>query len=366
VKSRQRFMKILYDGDIYNWQAAGGINRYFEEIIGHLPPEFDPALLTLKEWPTNWPVHPRLKIYRGPSALPDRLARRFALYYFRALEGRLKPDVFHPTNYYSLTLRKPNEHGCPSVITVYDFTVELFPDHVASAQESAAKQREAILSADALICISHHTRQDLLERFPHCEDKITVTHLAGDLDISLSYGSEKIPEQPYFLFVGSRSKYKNFEGLLHAFARLEGAAVLAVAGSPWNEGELALLEKLKIAGQVEHLGRVSDAHLAKLYRCSLAFVYPSFYEGFGIPPLEAMNCETVVIAANTSSIPEVVGNSALLFDPHQEDELTERLQAVYRGEVNRAKLIEQGRERALLFSWEKTCEMTTQVYKKIV
>ena len=134
-----------------------------------------------------------------------------------------------------------------------------------------------------------------------------------------------MPERPYFLYVGLRYRYKNFGGLLASFARARsslGGAALCVVGAPFSDGENKLIAELGLADAVEHYGHVSDAHLAKLYRCCVAFVYPSLYEGFGIPPLEAMSCGAPVVASNRSSLPEVVGDAGLLFDPARPDELT--------------------------------------------
>ncbi len=362
-------MKILYDGDIYNWQRVGGINRYFEGIISHLPLDCEPLLLTRKVWPSNWPSHPNLKIYRGPSFEPDRLSRRLTRHYFQALSSALRPDIVHPTYYYSLAMRKPDAYGCPSVVTVYDFILDLFSDQLNPKRDTVAVQREMILAASAIVCISNHTRNDLLNRFPQLESRTTVTHLAGDLDIALSYGPEAVPERPYFLFVGSRALYKNFDGLLRALAKIalkHSDFALAVCGLPFNELENTLIAELQLGTHIQHLGRVADPHLAKLYRCSLAFVYPSFYEGFGIPPLEAMNCETVVIAANTSSIPEVTGDAALLFDPHQPDELADLLSSVLQGQINREDLILRGRNQARLFNWQRTSQQTAEVYRNLM
>src|SRR5205085_2468268 len=177
-----------------------------------------------------------------------------------------------------------------------------------------------------------------------------------------------VPARAYSLHVGARAGYKNFAGLLSAFARagasLAGAS-LCVVGPPFAPGEQRRIAELGLAGRVEHYGQVDDNHLAKLYRCSVALVYPSLYEGFGIPPVEAMSCGTAVVAANRSSIPEVVGDAALLFDPDSADELTEALILLARDPSARESLAARGRERARLFSWEDTASRTLAVYRSV-
>jgi glycosyltransferase involved in cell wall biosynthesis len=125
------------------------------------------------------------------------------------------------------------------------------------------------------------------------------------------------------------------------------------------------LDALKIRKRVRNLGQVLDKHLAKLYRCSMAFVYPSMYEGFGIPPLEAMACGTVVIAANSPSIPEVVGDAAILFDPNSIDELTERILALPKLGSRREEYIRRGKDRAARFSWKNTAAKTFEIYRQV-
>ena len=180
-------------------------------------------------------------------------------------------------------------------------------------------KRKAILAAQKVICISENTKKDLLERYPIPEENVIVTYLASELDSSLAYGSEPVPERPYFFYVGGRTNYKNFDRLLIAFSKVVSEhddLALCVVGSPFKEDEERLIHDLGLEDCIEHYGYVDDRHLAKLYRCSLAFVYPSLYEGFGIPPLEAMACGTVAIVANSSSLPEVVGMQGYSLTPN--------------------------------------------------
>ncbi|MCA1817685.1 MAG: GDP-mannose 4,6-dehydratase, partial [Acidobacteria bacterium] len=149
------------------------------------------------------------------------------------------------------------------------------------------------------------------------------------------------------MYVGSRSSYKNFDALLRAFAKIAPARddlSLCVVGSPFREDERKLIAALRLGGRVGHLGYANDSHLAKLYRCSLALVYPSLYEGFGIPPLEAMACGTLAVVANTSSLPEVVGDAGVLFDPRREDELADALLAIVDGRILAELLLAKGYE----------------------
>ncbi|MEL6945456.1 MAG: glycosyltransferase family 1 protein, partial [Bacteroidota bacterium] len=176
--------------------------------------------------------------------------------------------------------------------------------------------------------------------------------------------------RPYFLYVGSRTKaYKNFDGLLYAFSKVAIAnphPILVVVGKYFNKEEKRLIEHLDIASRIMVYGCVNDRHLAKLYRCAEAFVYPSLYEGFGIPPLEAMICGTVVIASNTSSIPEIVGDAAILFEPTALDELAEILIHILDSPGCHDRLVSKGYKQAQKFSWRKTAEETMQAYRALL
>ena len=237
--------------------------------------------------------------------------------------------------------------------------------HGAGARE----KKEAILGSDAVLCISESTKADLLNRVEVPEERITVTHLASEIDASISYGDEAVPEQSYFLYVGSRALYKNFDGLCRALARIietRPEMRLCVVGSPFNSKERKFLEELGLTKMVENYGEVTDNHLAKLYRCSVAFVYPSLYEGFGIPLLEAMACGTAIIASDCSSIPEVVGDAAVLFEPSDTNSLTEALFSMLNHPAKRSHYISKGNERIKNFSWEKTTSKTVQVYRSLL
>ncbi|MBF2066614.1 MAG: glycosyltransferase family 4 protein [Calothrix sp. C42_A2020_038] len=360
-------MRILYDGQIYGMQTAGGINRYFANIIGRLPQDFVPTLTTCQPHKVNYPTHPKLKtiFYKRFGFRPGRLSYWLEPYYFRALTSFQNFNVVHPTYYSLLTRQEIKSYRFPIVLTVWDMIHEIFaPDDIQVEQK-----RRAVLAAQSILCISNNTKKDILERYPSLsEEKITVTYLASEIDYSLSYGSEPVPAHPYYLYVGSRASYKNFDGFLTAFAKVISKysdIKLCVVGSLFNSTEQQLIYNLKLSDHIEHYGYASDCHLAKLYRCSIAFVYPSLYEGFGIPPLEAMSCGTVAIASNTSSIPEVVGNGGLLFDPKSTSDLTEILLFLLDNPAERERLVARGLERSKIFSWDQTVAQTLEVYRSI-
>lgn len=363
-------MRILYDGQIYAQQTAGGINRYFANIIDRLPQDAQPTLTAPhRSNKLNYPTHPNLQLQEFRDFRPSRISHKIRIHYFRWIEHRQPFDIIHPTYYSCLTQESFTQIGHPLVITVWDMIHELFASTIDPQGYTIRAKKVAIESADAIICISESTKNDLLKYFPAAESKTVVTYLASEFKGDWSYGSEPTPDRPYFLYVGSRTKeYKNFDTLLLAFSKAASInldIILCVVGAPFNDEEQQYIAELKLTDRIQHYGYASDTHLAKLYRCSVAFVYPSLYEGFGIPPLEAMACGTVVVAANSSSIPEVVGDAGILFDPKAASDLADILLNLLNSPSERDRLIDKGFDRYQKFSWDETAAQTVAIYRSL-
>lgn len=364
-------MKIVYDGKIYEIQKSGGINRYFSNLISRLPASFTPIITSCKTCDINYPRHANLRnfLYKRFGFRPGRVSYWIEKYYFRTATALSFPDVIHPTYYSLLARQEIKNYRLPVVLTVYDMIHEIFDEQLRAYDPEIVEQKQkAVRAAQAIICISENTKKDLLERYSLPESKVTVTYLASEIDASISHGPEPIPLRPYYLYVGGRVSYKNFDRLLAAFARAVSVRpniTLCIVGPPYNQIEKKRIAELGLSDRIEHYGYVSDRHLAKLYRCSVAFVYPSLYEGFGIPPLEAMSCGTPVVASNSSSIPEVVGDAGILFNPTSISDLTDILLMLLDSPAERDRLIAKGYQRAKLFSWERTVSQTVDVYRAV-
>jgi glycosyltransferase involved in cell wall biosynthesis len=368
-------MRILYDGMIYTMQVAGGINRYFANVIGRLPPDFTPSLQVGTVRELNYPAHRNLKVYKYGKSPLEAISYRLNRFYSKMEQcllsrnlGWNRFDIFHPTYYSLVSGHSINSYRFPVVLTVWDMIHERFPATTDPTGAFAANKKRAILAAQKIICISENTKKDLLERYVIPESRVAVTYLASELDATLSYGPEPVSSRPYYLYVGSRYSYKNFDRLLGAFAKavsVRPELALCIVGSPFSDMENKTISQLKLVEQVKHYGHASDSHLAKLYRCSLALVYPSLYEGFGIPPLEAMSCGTVAVVANGSSLPEVVGDAGVLFDPKSTEELFEILISLMDDQPRREGLILKGKQRAKEFSWNRTADQTIDVYRSL-
>jgi len=365
-------MRILYDGQIYEMQAFGGINRYFAEFISRLPPEAEPTLFSGRKRRTGFPVHSNLRFEDSRLFGPFRLARWTRPYVLRMLLKGSEWDIIHPTYY--ADLRAYRGWHSPLVITVYDMVYELFPGTFRD-DHSRLYKKACIERADHVICISENTKSDLCRFYRVDERRISVIHLASGLPQEEQGGEPERgvePEAiPYFLFVGARAaQYKNFRVLLEAYsifsARYPDGPRLVVAGPPCTAAERIFLKGMKIAGRVRFTGVVATQELRTLYRKSTAFVFPSLYEGFGIPLLEAMETGAPVLCSDSSCFPEIAGEAALYFDPDAPEAIADAMGRVWSCPEIRLGLIEKGRERRSLFSWEKTSRATWEVYKRVI
>lgn len=363
-------MKIFYEGYVFNAQKVGGISRYFQNLVENLPADWEPHI-TLRRPPGRcFPRHPRLVTHRVPS-WTDKIPRirdAISRAYIRGFEAITACDVMHPTYYETLMYRPAFSRRIPMVITVHDMIAEIFAAEVDPDGHMAAIKRAVIEAADAILCVSESTRHDLQAYYRIPDSRIVVTHLATNLAVSAVSTGGSIPNRPYVFSVGRRGAYKNFVRLLLALAKVRPAwpeLSLYVCGAPIAPAEGELIRALGLIDAIHFVGYVDDDHLAQLYHNAEALLYPSRYEGFGIPPLEAMACGTVVITSNRSSLPEVVGDAALLVNPDSVEEIAVAILQLRDLGGRRDALIQAGKARVARFSWARTTEATMAVYRSL-
>lgn len=363
-------MDILYDGFIFEIQRAGGINRYFRNLINRLPADVIPFLTAPKQRDHCFPSNPRLRLYCPPLDIcgTGRLTRLVKRFYLEGVERSRRPDIAHPTYHRLFSGRPISKYRSPVVVTIHDMISERYGLRFDPSGLEEVTKKAAVEAADAIICVSEHTKHDLMEVLRVPEDRTTVIPQASELSAQMANGQTPAVPAPYVLFVGSRAFYKNFARMVLAFAKaitMWPELRLVVVGAPFTQFEEEWLHALRLRERIVEIVDVDDHRLAALYHGSEALIYPSLYEGFGIPLLEAMACGTVVIAARTSSIPEVVGDAAILFDPYSIDELTECILSLRQLGGHREEYIRRGQQRATSYSWDLTAAKTSEVYRQL-
>lgn len=365
-------MKIAFDHQIFMLQAYGGISRYFVRLADELI-EMDEDLRVVAPFYCNCYVGElpaENLVGRAIKKLPPKFSRLSAALNrhlgSRELK-RFKPSILHETYY----ARKPvNVGGAKHILTVYDMIHEIFPDAFRDRGRTSLYKRAAVERADHIITISHSTKNDLCRILNIPQEKISVVHL-GFEKFSATSGMTKKPigDRPFLLFVGNRGGYKNFSGMLRAVASRRELCdtfdVVAFGGSAFNASEMRLVESCGLrAGSVHHFNGADDL-LGSLYRSASALIYPSLYEGFGLPPLEAMAHGCPVVTSNTSSMPEVVGNAGEYFNPEDIDEQAQAICNVVFDTSRQKGLVVLGQERLGHFSWRKCAKETRDAYRRV-
>jgi len=270
----------------------------------------------------------------------------------------------------------------PVVATIHDLAFEHLPETFTRRGSMQLKLtvRRTARRAARIATVSEYSRQDLLRTYNLAPEKVVVTYNGIESQFTPQVSSANEAEdirlrfgigRDFLLAVGSLQPRKNLVRLIRAYAKLRGentswAPQLVIVGRKlWLAAEIfAEVRRQRWAEDVILTGYVADEDLPKLYRAATAFVYPSLFEGFGLPPVEAMACGTPVITSNTSSLPEVVGDAAVLIDPCDEQALAGALVQITGDAALRAHLRGQGIERAKTFTWRAAAETTLQLYRE--
>ena len=389
-------MKILYDHQIFYRQNYGGVSRYFCELMNRFSADPDMNFILPLRYVQNENLaqFPQLNKYWSGrynrlynnfflSSLQKKIrfnAVNFGLNFFINNQGesiRLLQkqdfDVFHPTYYEPYFLKYLQNK--PFVLTVYDMIHEIFPEYFKPGDQTRVWKKRLIEGAGSVIAISENTKKDIIKFTGIDPERIRVIYLGNPFEnLSGSTKNNKLSEsplfkKPYLLFVGGRSGYKNFNFFIESVAGIlqknEDLQVVCAGSFPFTEKERKFLKNLNILNKVHYI-RINDKILKNLYKNARAFIFPSQYEGFGLPVLEAFSCGCPVLLNNSSSLPEVGCDAALYFTPGDRESLICAVNRILYDEKCREDLITKGTARSKFFSWENTADSTKKIYADLI
>jgi len=371
-------MRILYDHQVFSLQNAGGASRYYYELIRSLSAASE---VRMELWlGINDTVYPFRQLSRaqahvmswGNVSWGGFLKRGSGRYIANEVLSNLlapfagKLDVYHPTLY----RRMPLVRARRIVATHHDCAHERFPHLFPNVKQIIRAKRRLYAEADAIICVSESSRQDLLKFYDVDRAKTRVIYhglhrLPGSVTAAARLRAH-VPAE-YLLFVGSRAAYKNFNNLLRAFRATglhQSMLLLAVGGGPLTPEERALAEELEVANRLVVFPRLADTLLAEAYAAATLLVYPSWCEGFGFPPLEAMAAGCPALVSNTSCLPEICLDAPFYFNPQEQGSLEATLLEATNDEKARRRARERGTRVAAQYKWKKCGDETLALYRE--
>lgn len=363
-------LRIFMDHQIFTMQDYGGISRVFIELYKkfnnyefvkcQLPMIFSDNVYL------DGAVKPK-HFLKGNKNFVKRLFYYMINHIFTIiylLKGNY--DVFFPSYYDPYFL--PFLKGKPFILVVHDMTHEIYTDTASRKDKTIAWKRKLVYKADKIIAISENTKKDIIKFYGIDESKIELIYWGTTLKLTNKKININLPKQ-YILYVGGRSKYKNFKYFFKAIAPLlkkrQELYLVCAGGGSFSDEEINFIEEEGITKKVSQIKFRDDDELSYIYNHAICFVYPSLYEGFGSPILEAFACKCPIVLSNRSSLPEIGGDAVEMFDPTSEESIRNTIEKVINNKDLREKLINKGLQRLELFTYEKTIEGYIKVFREV-
>jgi glycosyltransferase involved in cell wall biosynthesis len=363
--------KVLFDHQKFSEQKYGGISRYFSSLIDGVKRDEQFELQLGVLYTDNYYIKDERQplnngfgklLLRGKSPKIYKWNKQYSKYLIK--KGDF--DVFHPTyfNPYFLKLIKK-----PYVITVHDMIYERLPDYFLTGDLLPVWKKRTIEAATGIIAISESTRNDLIEVLNVPADKIKVIHHGIDLDTALVTETVAGLPDKYILFVGERNNYKNFFRYIECCKQLSidypQLHFVFAGGGPFQISDSDFINRFNLADKCIQLN-ATDAQLNYLYQNAALFVFPSLYEGFGLPLIEAFKAGCPVAASNNSSFPEIGGNAISYFNPSDVQSIINACKLLLDSDTVRANYITNAFERVKLFPLQKQIDATLNFYKSVI
>ena len=363
-----RHVRIAFDEQIFAVQRHGGISRVFAELAREF--ETDESL-GVEIQPIAAPVVNEY-LLRDPETARELVVWRGRHWSFTIARSLLRRRHNGPADVVHSSFYLPRMHhdyaGAKRIVTVHDMIPELFPN-TRRRLDFMTMKHTYVKQADHVICVSESTRRDLLTIYPDIETPVSVVY--SGVGSEFSPGLDPLPELPtdYLIHVGARRQYKDSPTLLKAFpaiaAQYPDLHLVLVGGGPITRAEASLIERGRLQDRVTQVS-LPENLMPRVYANAKALVFPSRYEGFGLPVLEAMSSGTPTVLCDSSSLPEVGGSAAAYFAVGDVDDLASQVLEVLNDQSLREKMIHEGLLRAQMFSWNETARKTADVYRSVV
>lgn len=353
--------QIVFDNIVFSLQKTGGISRFWSKLVEYHAADSS-SYFVERASPISLYRH---SLNVDPDRLiPDhRLPLQLSRYldFSRSFGG--ERHIFHSSYYRS------NRHpGAINIATIHDLIYEKFERGVARTVHIQQKSR-ALRIADCLVCVSEATRRDLLEHYPFCQEKrieVIPNGVSGpDPDVTVGTCPVAVKGKRFVLYVGHRGACKGFDRTYDLLKALPNDVILVVVGASFSSSELRTIANYGLADRFVNFERVDDSTLYSLYNSAAFFFFPSIYEGFGIPPVEAMQYGCPVLATSRSSVPEVVGDAALLFDPDDRETMARHALSILSGDGVDV-LRSRGKIRARAFEWRHALDRYAELYRDLL
>ncbi len=363
-------MRIIYDYKIFWSQKFGGISRYFVNVLKKVQKKNDIDFRIIAPFYRNIYLKNEIEnkkiigLYlKKEIPKTSFMFKKFNNFFFKNFVHNYKPSIIHST-YFNEDIDKKNT---PLIITVYDLiheklgienNIKIFP------------KLNSLKIADHIISISEKTKKDLIKFYDIAEDKISVVYLGSNHALTTESSLNNIHnKKPYILYVGSREKYKNFEFFLKGYSISEKLKndfdLLLFGGGKLSANEKKKISKYKLDNKVFHK-EGTDEELYQLYKTAKAFIFPSIYEGFGLPLVEAMANNCPVICSNIDIFKEIAGDAAEYFDPRNLENFKIKVEKVIYSDSRIKELKLLGVNKSKNYDWEKCASETIKIYKKLV
>ena len=351
-------MKILYDDIIFELQKAGGISKYWGKLIENISSKNNISIVEIQgKNSKNNVFYPNISNLIKLELFPLIIRRYFGII------NTYNCDILH-SSYYRVPFIKNKK--IKQVVTVHDFMYEFF-DSGLKKNIHIWQKKKAMFNADAIICVSNHTKKDLIKLYPRInKDILYVVPNGVDKDFKIINTEKK----NFLLYVGNRVGCKNFEFILKLmvyseFIQKKEFSLMCVGGGNFGKNEVKLFEKYNLKDKVKQVLFIENNELNILYNEAYALLFPSKYEGFGIPALEAQMAGCPVLYAKTSSLPEVMGYEDLGYTLDMKEEADIKLQQLEDNSF-RKKIISEGVSHATKLTWENSASLTYEVYREVL